>query len=219
MKCNKWANEPFWQISHLIRFYLYICGETTTSWMFIKTQPPVRASARPAPDTHTCTHTNTHHFLWLGKGSYWRILSGKRTFSNKWWWTLDENTLLAHLFLSPQFIIHSFSFVLVYVCQVEGCRQTDLDPEFTSPSKNHAHITVIAGENVFLHVWRWERDADGLIWSVWTVCELSVWDWCCTVWKPVTARRGSRFYSHGLTRESQRDTLNLKSLSTFNKMK
>lgn len=43
------------------------------------------------------TNTCTHHFLWVGKGSYWRILSGKRTFSNKWWWTLDGKNWLAPL--------------------------------------------------------------------------------------------------------------------------
>lgn len=70
--------------------------------------PPVRASAW----TPTHAHTNTDHVLWLGKGSYWRILSGKRTFSNKWWWTLDKkNIVSSSFFLSPHFTINNVPFM------------------------------------------------------------------------------------------------------------
>lgn len=60
----------------------------------------MRAPSRPPPNTQTetCAHTNTGRFVWLGKGSYWRILSGKRTFSNKWWWNLRWKIIVSSSF-------------------------------------------------------------------------------------------------------------------------
>lgn len=71
----------------IIRFYvLHLCGITGDDSLYCP--PPQHESIGQTPSRHT------HHFLRPRERSYWRILSGNRTFSNKWWWTLEENTLL-----------------------------------------------------------------------------------------------------------------------------
>lgn len=65
-------------------------------------RPPVRA--------HHPVLTHASHFLWMGKGSYWRILSGKGTFSNKWWWTLYETNIVCSSYLSALFVMSMFLF-------------------------------------------------------------------------------------------------------------
>lgn len=123
---------------------------------------PMRASARPS--THTQTHTrarthaNTDHFLWMGKGSYWRILSGKRTFSNKWWWTLDEKTIVSSSFLS-QFAITSVHFTLV-LSSFPGWKGVDIQvprnrtPSPTSGRHNQALTAFLTlNRNRFLYMW------------------------------------------------------------------
>lgn len=115
---------------------------------------PTHESIRETPSRHT--HTFTDHFLRLGKGSYWRILSGKRTFSNKWWWTLDEKPLLAHLFFfflffppSPFCLLDWHSAASLLFCpalcstldRLKRCRCPGfmrLDPQSATPTKIHA---------------------------------------------------------------------------------
>lgn len=139
-------------------------------------RPPVRASARPTPDahkhTHMYTHTNTHYFLWLGKGSYWRILSGKRTFSNKWWWTLDEKPLLAHLlFLSSQFLQQCIFFMLCVWSWTSGAKKKVSRIWMLSHKESCPPIAsfLTLNENILLHVWRWESVASVCWWRLWVV--------------------------------------------------
>lgn len=166
----------FWRISSFIRSYLYIWGEIIMSWLLFKCTHPWEHQLDPL-QIHTRTHTNTDHFLWMGKGSYWRILSGKRTFSNKWWWTLDETPLLAHVFCLLNFqsamylffcCVWAMTIVRLKRCRHLGFKHLD-PPESTSTTKNLALIAFLTlNENTFLHVWRWE-----------TVCLLVLFGWEC----------------------------------------
>lgn len=118
----------------------------------------MRASVRPPPHWHWA-HTNTDHFLGLGKGSYWRILSGKRTFSNKWWWTLDKKPLLTHLYFcllnlqSAAYLYLLISFFIICVRSWSSVRLIRWGPPH--PQRIMSSFAFLTrNESTFRHVWR-----------------------------------------------------------------
>lgn len=84
-----------------------------------------------------------------GKESYWRILSGKkkRTFSNKWWWTLDRKPLF-FVFLAYQRTV-CFQFYVGFLKKVNE----SLGYKALNPTKsNDINLVLIVG----LH-YKWNR--------------------------------------------------------------
>lgn len=160
----------FWQIFRLIGSCLHIWVKIVIFLASFKMHPTHESiSETPTPPP-------TDHFLWLGIEAI-EGFSGKITFSNKWWWTLDKKNIVSSSFfsLSPPFSPPPS----VCICSVLHWEGADLQVSsiwILSRSLNHALIAFWSlNENRVRYI---------------SVCLWVVWLGCCFVWKPISARKG-----------------------------
>lgn len=110
----------FWQIFCLTGSCLQIWVKIVIFLASFKMHPTHESIS----ETSTPPHPPTDHFLWLGIEAI-EGFSGKITFSNKRWWTLDKKTLLAHLSFPSLLcflLLRQCAFVLCHIEKVRTSR-------------------------------------------------------------------------------------------------
>lgn len=167
---NEWTFS-----SHQILF-MHLC-QITNMFVFKNVSSHESISSTPCR-THKQrrVHTNTDHFLWVGKGSYWRILSGKRTFSNKWWWTLDEKTIGSSSFFFVFFIYNQhctlLGFFFPVLCSIPD--KCQIEEVWTSRFQAFGPWVYLSRKESRPHCFlnpEW-KNRFGHMWRCWSVCEL-----------------------------------------------